>query len=77
MLIAGQEVSNALSLHATALDKMTLRRNAITALQRSVDYTQGLLRNESANNNEVITARQSLLTAEPGRVNDKSQRLPH
>ncbi len=73
MLIAGQEVSNALSLHATALDKMTLRRNAITALQRSVEYTKEPLRNGSANNNEVITARQSLLTAELGRVNDKSQ----
>jgi multidrug efflux system outer membrane protein len=75
LLIAGQEVSDALSLHTTALEKMTVRRNEIIALQRSVEYTQELLKNGFANYTEVITARQSLLAAELGRVDDKLQQL--
>jgi outer membrane protein, multidrug efflux system len=75
LLIAGQEVSDAISLHATAQEKMNVRTLQLTALQRSVDYTQELLRNGFANYNEVITARQSLLAAELGRVNDKLQQL--
>lgn len=75
LLIAGQEVSDALSLHATALEKMSVRTNQLTSLQKSVEYTQELLRNGFANYNEVITARQSLLAAELGRVNDKLQQL--
>ncbi|MGB8194794.1 MAG: TolC family protein [Chitinophagaceae bacterium] len=75
LLVAGQEVSDALSLHATALEKMVVRANQLTALQRSVEYTRELLRNGFANYNEVITARQSLLAAELGSVNDKLQQL--
>jgi NodT family efflux transporter outer membrane factor (OMF) lipoprotein len=75
LLIAGQEVSDALSLHTTALEKMNVRSLQLTALQRSVEYTQELLRNGFANYNEVITARQSLLGAELGRVNDRLQQL--
>lgn len=75
LLQAGQEVSDALSLHETALEKMAVRTNQLIALQKSVDYTQELLRNGFANYNEVITARQSLLGAELGKVNDKLQQL--
>jgi len=75
LLVAGQEVSDALSLHTTALEKMNVRTLQLTALQRSVEYTQELLRNGFANYNEVITARQSLLAAELGRVNDRLQQL--
>lgn len=75
LLTAGQEVSDALSLHETALEKMNIRSSQLTALERSVEYTTELLRNGFANYNEVITARQSLLAAELGRVNDKLQQL--
>jgi outer membrane protein, multidrug efflux system len=75
LLVAGQEVSDAVSLHRTALDKMTVRTNQVTALNRSVEYTLELLRNGFANYNEVITARQSLLAAELGSVNDRLQQL--
>lgn len=75
LLVAGREVSDAISLHSTALEKMTVRTLQLTALQRSVEYTQELLRNGFANYNEVITARQSLLAAELGRVNDQLQSL--
>jgi NodT family efflux transporter outer membrane factor (OMF) lipoprotein len=75
LLGAGQEVSDALSLHATALEKMQVRENQMLALQRSVAYSQELLRNGFANYTEVITARQSLLQAELGSVNDHLQQL--
>lgn len=75
LLTAGQEVSDALSLHATALEKIDVRAFQLTALQKSVEYTQELLRNGFANYNEVITARQSLLAAELGTVNDRLQQL--
>jgi NodT family efflux transporter outer membrane factor (OMF) lipoprotein len=75
LLIAGQEVSDALSLHAAAMAKAGVRGNEITALQQSVDYTQELLQNGFANYTEVITARQTLLEAQLGRVNDKLQEL--
>lgn len=75
LLVAGQEVSDAISLHATALDKMNVRTLQLTALERSVEYTQELLRNGFGNYIEVIAARQSLLNAELGRTNDRLQQL--
>ncbi|MDQ6813852.1 MAG: TolC family protein [Bacteroidota bacterium] len=75
LLTAGQEVSNALSLYQTALDKMLVRTNQLTALQKSVEYSQELLRYGSANYTEVINARQSLLSAQLNRVNDRLQQL--
>jgi multidrug efflux system outer membrane protein len=75
LLVAGQEVSDAISLNRTALDKVNIRTNQVTALQQSVQYSQELLRNGFANYTEVITARQSLLQAELGRVNDRLQQF--
>lgn len=77
LLNAGMEVSNAMSLHETALEKIAIRTNQVTALQKSVDYTQELLKNGFGNTNytEIITAKQSLLQAELGSVNDRLQRL--
>ena len=49
LLTAGQEVSDALSLHVAARNKMLVRSNEIDALQKSVDYTQKLLQNGFAN----------------------------
>lgn len=75
LLIAGQEVSDAMSLYQTALDKMMVRTNQLNALQKSVEYSRELLRYGSANYIEVIQARQSLLGAELSRVNDHLQQL--
>ena len=75
LLNAGLEVSNAISLYQTALDKMSIRANQMAALQKSVDYTQELLKNGFANYTEIITARQSLLQAQLGGVNDHLQQL--
>jgi outer membrane protein TolC len=75
LLNAGREVSDALSLHQTALEKMQVRTYQIDALEKSVSYSQELLRYGFANYNEVITARQSLLQAQLGGTNDRLQRL--
>lgn len=75
LLTAGQEVSDAMSLYETAVEKMNIRTNQISALQKSVEYTQELLQNGFATYTEIITARQSLLQAELGRVNDRLQQL--
>ncbi len=75
LLNAGQEVSNALSLYQTAIEKRNIRTNQLSALQKSVQYSQELLRNGFANYTEVINARQFLLQAELGRVNDQLQQL--
>ena len=75
LLNAGREVSDALSLYETALEKMTIRSNQMSALQKSVDYTQELLWNGFGSYVEIITARQSLLQAELGAVNDQLQKL--
>ncbi len=75
LLIAGQEVSNAVSLYQTSQEKFSIRANQILSLQQSVDYSLELLRNGFANYTEVITARQSLLQAQLGQVNDRLQQL--
>jgi outer membrane protein, multidrug efflux system len=75
LLVAGQEVSDALSLHVAAGKKAVVRTSEIIELQKSVDDTQELLQNGFANYTEVITARQSLLAAQLGQVNDKLQEL--
>lgn len=75
LLNAGREVSNALSLHTRILEKKQIRKRQIEALEYSVSYTQELLQHGFANYNEIITARQSLLQAQLGDVNDKLQQL--
>ena len=75
LLTAGQEVSDAISLYQTGVDKVEVRTNQLNALQKSVEYSRELLRYGSANYIEVINARQSLLGAELGRVNDRLQQL--
>ena len=76
LLIAGQEVSNALYAHQTAIEKEDARGKQIIALQKSVEYTQELLRYSSATNyTDVLTSEQNLLAAQLSGVNDKLQEL--
>jgi len=73
LLLAGQEVSDALSAYQNAVDKGNSRQNQIAALQKSIEFTEELLRYGSANYVEVISAQQSYLAAQLNRVNDKLQ----
>ncbi|MBD1363192.1 TolC family protein [Mucilaginibacter sp. ZT4R22] len=76
LLVAGQEVSDALYAHQTAIEKEDARSKQITALQKSVEYTQELLRYSSATNyTDVLTSEQTLLSAQLSGVNDKLQEL--
>lgn len=76
LLVAGQEVSNALYTYQTAVEKEEARAKQIAALEKSVNYTQELLRYSSATNyTDVLTSEQSLLAAQLSGVNDKLQKL--
>lgn len=74
ILNAGSEVSNALYQYKAAQDKSTARKAQILALERSVDYTQQLLKLGSSTYLEVLTAQQSLLSAQLTQVSDDYQK---
>ena len=76
LLVAGQEVSNALYAYQTAEEKAGARAKQIEALTKAVDYTQELLRFSSATNyTDVLTSEQSLLAAQLSGVSDRLQKL--
>jgi len=76
LLTAGQEVSNALYAYDNAISKQQTRNKQISALTKSVDYTNELLRYSSATNyTDVLTSEQSLLAAQLSGVNDHLQQL--
>src|SRR5258708_1384048 len=75
LLTAGLEVSNFLSDYQAALEKTNARDNQMVNLQKAVEYTQELVRYSSANYTEVLTAQQSLLSAQLNQVNDQLQKL--
>ncbi len=73
LLDAGREVNNALGMYETAEQKAGLREQQISALQKSVEYTQELLNYGSASYIEVLNAEQSLLAAQLNKINDQLQ----
>jgi len=76
LLVAGQEVSNALYRYQMAVEKEDSRAKQIEALIKAVDYTQQLLEYSSATNyTDVLTSQQNLLAAQLSGVNDNLQKL--
>lgn len=76
LLVAGQEVSNALYAYQTASEKTDARTKQVAALSKAVDFTEELLRFSSATNyTDVLTSEQSLLAAQLSGVNDRLQKL--
>ena len=76
ILNAGQEVSNALYNYQAATDKITIREQQISFLQKSVDFTKELLKyTANTNYTDVLTSEQSLLSAQLSSVSDKVQQL--
>ena len=75
VLSAGQDVSNALLSYQSAAEKTATRIDELDNLNKSVDYTQQLVRYGSANYTEVLTAQQNLLMAQLNGINDKLQGL--
>ncbi|MFH7000788.1 efflux transporter outer membrane subunit [Flavobacterium bizetiae] len=76
LLVAGQEVSNALYAYEMAVAKEDSREKQIEALEKAVDFTQQLLEYSSATNyTDVLTSEQNLLAAQLSGVNDNLQKL--
>lgn len=75
VLNAGREVSDILFGYKSSLSKNEFRTKQITSLTNAVDFTQELLMAGEANYTEVLTAQQSLLSAQLSQVNDKLEQL--
>ncbi|MBW1655460.1 efflux transporter outer membrane subunit [Flavobacterium quisquiliarum] len=76
LLVAGQEVSNALYSYEMAVEKEDSRQKQIEALEKAVDFTQQLLEYSSATNyTDVLTSEQNLLAAQLSGINDNLQKL--
>jgi NodT family efflux transporter outer membrane factor (OMF) lipoprotein len=73
VLTAVQEVSDDMASYQSTIQKTSLRDGQIVNLQKAVEYTQLLVRYSSANYTEVLTAQQSLLSAQLSQVNDRLQ----
>ena len=75
ILNAGAEVSNALSQYETATQTLEQRILQINSLEKSVEYTQDLLSFGTSTYLEVLTAQQSLLSAQLSGVSDQFSQM--
>lgn len=75
LLNAGSEVSNALYQFHSAGEKSGERTQQIVALEQSVKYTQALMRLGTSTYLGVLTAQQSLLTAQLTQVSDQFEQM--
>jgi outer membrane protein TolC len=75
LLIAGQEVNNALGSYESSVQKIALRELQLDALVKSVDYTKELLTYGTATYTEVLNAQTNLLSARLSSVRDRLQQL--
>lgn len=71
LLNAGSEVNNALTQVQVARDKTELRDGQITSLETAVRSTQLLMRHGNSTYLEVLTAQQSLLSAQLKQIADR------
>ena len=75
LLVAGNEVSNALFSYESETRKYEFRKNEVEALRKADANSEELLKNGYANYLDLLTARQSALTAELNIINSKLQQL--
>lgn len=75
LLNAGAEVNNALKQNQTARAKADLYTRQITSLQTAVSSTQLLMQHGSSTYLEVLTAQQTLLTAQLTQVSNRLQEI--
>ena len=73
VLNAGQEVSDALYAYQSNKDILSQRTQQIDALQRAVESTESLMKLGTSTYLEVLTAQQSLLSAQLSEVSDSYQ----
>ncbi|GAK75582.1 RND efflux system outer membrane lipoprotein CmeC [Nonlabens ulvanivorans] len=75
LLIAGNEVSNALFSYESETKKYEFRVNEVEALRKAESNSEELLKNGYANYLDLLTARESALTAELNIIDSKLQQL--
>jgi len=75
LLVAGSEVSNALFSYEAETKKIEFRKNEVEALRTAEANSEELLKNGYANYLDLLTARESALTAELNIVDSKLQQL--
>ena len=75
LLNAGAEVNNALKQNQTARDKSDLYQRQISSLQTAVTSTQLLMQHGNSTYLEVLTAQQTLLTAQLTQVSNRFQEI--
>ncbi|GEQ85103.1 multidrug transporter [Patiriisocius marinistellae] len=75
LLIAGTEVSNALFSYESETKKFGFRKNEVEALRTAEANSEELLKNGYANYLDLLTARQSALSAELNTIDSKLQQL--
>jgi outer membrane protein TolC len=75
LLIAGNEVSNALYTYTAETQKFEYRTLEVEALRNAESNSSELLKNGFANYLDLLTARQSALSAELNVIDSKLQQL--
>ncbi|AFU70052.1 efflux transporter, outer membrane factor (OMF) lipoprotein, NodT family [Psychroflexus torquis ATCC 700755] len=75
LLVAGGEVSNALFSYKSETKKFEFRKNEVEALRAAESNSEALLKNGYANYLDLLTARESALTAELNIIDSKLQQL--
>ena len=75
LLVAGNEVSNALFTYEAENRKFEFRKNEVEALRTAEANSEELLKNGYANYLDLLTARQSSLSAELNIIDSKLQQL--
>jgi multidrug efflux system outer membrane protein len=76
IIVAGQEITDAVTEIATASSKTKIRTLQINALEKAVDFTKELLKYSSSTNyTDVLTSEQSLLSAQINQTQDQLQML--
>lgn len=75
LLVAGSEVSNALFSYEAETKKFEFRKNEVEALRKAETNSEELLKNGYANYLDLLTARQSALSAELNLITNKLSQL--
>lgn len=75
LLVAGKEVSEALYVYQSEVEKIEYRTNEVEALRLAESNSELLLDNGFGTYLDLLTARQSVLTAELNSINNKLEQL--
>jgi outer membrane protein TolC len=75
LLVAGNEVSNALFTYESEVKKFDFRKSEVEALRMAEANSEELLKNGYATYLDLLTARQSALSAELNIIDSKLQQL--